>query len=175
MHPFKVKARFVEHPLFAGLCQIFTVRGGPIGERASTFLFKMNCKSRKSSATKLVLTGIMASALAVPALANGAIARAADNEPEAAADALYGVVAASYKKQASGRSIETDCSGRRNTFSCQWWIIKGAREKRMASAAEVLARRGEGSQHYRATRVYMSGYATATYNAKTRGYSIRLG
>jgi len=114
-------------------------------------------------------------ALAVPT-AFGATARpAASNESEDAAEAVYSVVGASYSKQAKGRSIETDCSGRKNTFSCRWWIIKSAKEKRRASRSDSVARRGEGSQHTRSSRVYMSGYATATYNAKSHGFGIRLG
>jgi len=114
-------------------------------------------------------------AFAAPA-AQASIGRAAaDNEPEAAAEALYSLVAASYKKQVSGRTIETTCSGRKNSFNCRWWIIKGSKEKRVASKSDVQARRGEGSQHNRSNRVYISGYATATYNSKTRGYGIRLG
>ena len=136
--------------------------------------------SRTKTSYSLVLVALASALVVLPGAAFGARARAAGNEPESAAGALYSVVKSAYSRDVSGRSIETQCSGRKSPYSCTWWIIKGSKERRKstAKAAEdtgVLLRSGEGSAHNNRSRVYKSGYATASYNSKTGGFSIKLG
>ncbi len=122
-------------------------------------------------------------AMATPGLASGAKARAAGNEPESAAAALYNVVRSSFARDLSGRSLETDCGGRKSPYTCGWWIIKGSKERRKSTGhiAEIaplgiVLRGGEGNVHLKnRSRIYKSGYASATYNSRTGGFSVKLG
>ena len=127
-----------------------------------------------------MIAAIATTLMAAPGSAIGAKAKAAGNEPESAAGALYSVVRSAYSRDVAGRSIETQCSGRKSPYSCSWWIIKGSKERRKATARaagdlEILMRAGEGSAHSKVSRIYKSGRATATYNSKTGGFSIKLG
>lgn len=123
----------------------------------------------------------LVAAAVVPGAASGARARAAGNEPESAAGALYSVVKSAYSRDLSGRSIETQCTGRKSPYSCTWWIIKGSKERRKTTAkaaddtSSIVLRAGEGSVHNNRSRIYKSGYATAAYNSRTGGFSISLG
>lgn len=140
----------------------------------------MRSGTKQKGVPALLAVALLATAAAGPSSASGARARAAGNEPESAAGALYSVVKSAYARDVSGRSIETQCSGRKSPYSCSWWIIKGSREKRKstAKAAEdspILMRAGEGSAHNNRSRIYKSGYATAAYNSRTGGFSISLG
>jgi len=142
----------------------------------------MSSRNLKNSALAVTTAGALIAAMAAPGLASGAKARAAGNEPESAAAALYSVVRSAYARDLPGRNIETQCSGRRSPYSCSWWIIKGSREsRRIATKATdspllpIVLRGGEGNAHNNRSRVYKSGYASAAYNNRTGGFSISLG
>jgi hypothetical protein len=142
-------------------------------------------KTRALGKAVLAVTSaaLLSVAVAAPTGASGARAHAAGNEPESGAAALYNVVRSSFARDLSGRSLETDCSGRKSPYSCGWWIIKGARERRKITGhiaeiapSGIVFRGGEGNVHLKnRSRIYKSGYASATYNSRTGGFSIKLG
>lgn len=114
----------------------------------------------------------------------------AGGEPEAegAAEAVYTAVTSTYPAATrdAGRPVETSCSGRKAPFRCQWWVIKN-RFDRVAVKADdpssVMARRGEGEAHRRASRVKFAGSAVADWSCTKRnkrnvctagGYVVQL-
>jgi hypothetical protein len=112
-----------------------------------------------------------------PAGAYAVPARAAGNEAESAADQLTPFVRAAWK---TTRPVETTCSGKKSPYTCSWWILKVANDKRIkASAADlpsqsitgVLARRGEGNSHSRSGTVWKSGRALAYWNKSFFSFS----
>jgi hypothetical protein len=142
----------------------------------------MSLTNLNNRALAVTAASAVFAAMAAPGLASGAKARSAGNEPESGAAALYSVVRSAYSRDLSGRSIETQCTGRRSPYACSWWIIKGSKERRKAGAhaadyvtVPVLLRGGEGNAHKTRSRVYKSGYASAAYNSRTGGFSISLG
>ena len=80
-------------------------------------------QSRRGLRAQLVLAGlavVAAMALAPPP------AFAIDNKREDASEAVVTAVKAYYKGWLTkGRSVRTSCSGTRNVFRCDWWIIRG--------------------------------------------------
>ncbi|MSW87444.1 MAG: hypothetical protein F2799_01310 [Actinobacteria bacterium] len=134
----------------------------------------MNLNLRRLSLITAVVS--LVAVCALPAGAVGHLAHSAGNEPESAADRLYAAIKSTHSKQSSGRVIETTCSGRKLPYSCSWWIIKKKSEKRASSDnGQVLSRNGEGRAHSTYSRVYLSGYASATaYNKKNGSFSFRI-
>jgi hypothetical protein len=143
----------------------------------------MQIRPFTKAAVALTLAAVLSVAAAAPGGASGARAHAAGNEPESAAGALFSVVRSAYARDVSGRSIETDCGGRKSPYSCSWWIIKGSKERRKVSghasdspSSGILLRSGEGTVHVKnRSRIYKSGYASAAYNSRTGGFSVKLG
>ena len=135
---------------------------------------KMNLTLRRLSLITAVIS--LVAACALPAGAVGQLAHSAGNEPESAADRLYDAIKKTHAKQASGRVIETTCSGKKLPYSCSWWIIKKKTEKRASSnAGLILSRNGEGRAHSTYSRVYLSGYASAVaYNKKSDSFSFSI-
>ncbi|MEI7559114.1 MAG: hypothetical protein WCJ63_00840 [Actinomycetes bacterium] len=123
--------------------------------------------------TTFLTTALAVAALSIaPATAAGLTAHAAGNEAESASGAVYSFVKSKYAQQASGRGIETTCSGRKSPYSCTWWIIKKSSEKRRATQASLLLRSGEGNLHANWKRVFRSGYASAAYNSRSGGFTV---
>ena len=104
--------------------------------------------------------------------ASGLRAHSAGNEAESAAGAVYSFVKSKYAYQASGRGIETTCSGRKSPYTCTWWILKKSSEKRRATQASLLLRSGEGNLHGNWKRVFTSGHASAAYNSRSGGFTV---
>lgn len=98
--------------------------------------------------------------------ATAPIAGASENEVESASEAVYWAVTRLPNSTIRGRTIETLCSGRRTTFSCNWWVIKGRFDRRAQAAEDelpLMMRRGEGNAHRTPKRVLTSGKATAVW------------
>ena len=112
----------------------------------------------------------------VPATAATPVGHTAEVDSESAASMVYKVIRSKYASQASGRTLEISCSGRKSPFSCKWWIIKKSKERPKhcvkAAAHSIASSSGEGELHYKYCFVYKAGSASATHNAKKRSWVI---
>jgi len=131
-------------------------------------------RSRTNSVTqrgfKRPAAGLVA-ALVVGSLCLASPAAADSGNLEDAASSVFTAVTQTYRGATSvaGRAVETTCTGASPKFKCLWWVIKN-RFDRKATPAEltptsssVMARKGEGIQHTRASRVKFSGSASVTW------------
>jgi len=159
------------------LCLIFGCRWQLIGRRVTT-LPAMTAKHEGRSATKIAnmrLTAALSTLTLAFMLGLPAISSADPPSPdrERAAIAVYTSVITVYKKETvrARRAVETDCSGSGFVYSCEWWVIKNRFDRAGSKASDQslpMARRGEGEQHTKASRVKYSGSATATWDCTRR-------
>ena len=130
----------------------------------------------KPSHSGLIVALIAVLALAVvPVGAGAANAHAASNDANSAASSLYAVMVSSgnWAKQLRGRTLETACrKSSKYAYNCQWWTVKGRRDNRKATSAEIVSRLGSGTRHNKASNVYDSGIAQATYKPAKRGFTV---
>ena len=114
--------------------------------------------------------GLLAT-LAVGSLCLASPAAAGSGNLEDAASSVFTAVTQTYRgaTSGSGRAVETTCSGATPKFKCLWWVIKNRFDRKATPAAltptssSVMARKGEGIQHTKASRVKFSGSASVTW------------
>ncbi|MEI6448062.1 MAG: hypothetical protein WCO96_09330 [Actinomycetes bacterium] len=118
---------------------------------------------------QILLAGI--AAVAAMALAPSP-AFAIDNNREDARAAVVTAVRGYYKGWLSkGRTIKTECSGNRNVFNCDWWIIRGKFGYKPAPASLSIAPLAfvAESKGIKPDSVALSGQAQATWACLASG------
>ena len=91
---------------------------------------------------------------------------------ETAASILATAIRSYYRSQlgaGGGRGVETQCSGS-GSYSCNWWIIKGAKEKILVRPA----RDGDGNEHSKRGRVFLPGQAQVVDQGRN-GWKVIIG
>lgn len=107
-------------------------------------------------------------------------ASAIDNNLEDANGAVVTAVRTYYKGWLTkGRTVRTACSGSRNVFNCDWWIIRGrfGLKPALAPASVVPFASAADSKKVSPGSVALSGRAQATWAclAQRKGRCTRWG